>query len=101
MMNVTILCSEVRKWCQERREHTAEQLNLHPPGARSLPMPLCPTESTQTVQALQHSGGDGPVAVSKEVEIQSLKEEIEALKKQIAGIPVVLYQHGLFMTVWS
>uniref|UniRef100_A0A3B3RWB5 Serine/threonine-protein kinase MRCK alpha n=1 Tax=Paramormyrops kingsleyae TaxID=1676925 RepID=A0A3B3RWB5_9TELE len=41
-------------------------------------------ESTQTVQALQHSGGDGPVAASKEVEIQSLKEEIEALKKQIA-----------------
>ncbi|XP_048829940.1 serine/threonine-protein kinase MRCK alpha isoform X6 [Brienomyrus brachyistius] len=41
-------------------------------------------ESTQTVQALQHSSGDGPVAASKEVELQSLKEEIEALKKQIA-----------------
>ncbi|KAG7461121.1 hypothetical protein MATL_G00206600 [Megalops atlanticus] len=41
-------------------------------------------ESTQTVQALQYSNVDGPVAANKEVEIRSLKEEIEALKKQIA-----------------
>uniref|UniRef100_A0A8C4RMH9 Serine/threonine-protein kinase MRCK alpha n=1 Tax=Erpetoichthys calabaricus TaxID=27687 RepID=A0A8C4RMH9_ERPCA len=40
-------------------------------------------ESTQTVQALQYSSIDGPVSASKEVEIRSLKEEIENLKKQI------------------
>ncbi|XP_066553495.1 serine/threonine-protein kinase MRCK alpha isoform X2 [Amia ocellicauda] len=41
-------------------------------------------ESTQTVQALQYSSVDGPVSASKEVEIRSLKDEIETLKKQIA-----------------
>ncbi|KAG9344779.1 hypothetical protein JZ751_010466 [Albula glossodonta] len=43
-------------------------------------------ESTQTVQALQYSSVDGtvPVSASKEVEIRSLKDEIESLKKQIA-----------------
>uniref|UniRef100_A0A4W3I251 non-specific serine/threonine protein kinase n=1 Tax=Callorhinchus milii TaxID=7868 RepID=A0A4W3I251_CALMI len=41
-------------------------------------------ESTQTVQALQHSTVDGPVTACKELEIKSLKEEIERLKQQIA-----------------
>ncbi|XP_048840937.1 serine/threonine-protein kinase MRCK alpha-like isoform X4 [Brienomyrus brachyistius] len=41
-------------------------------------------ESTQTVQALQYTSIDGPVVASKEVEIFSLKEEIQNLKKQIA-----------------
>ncbi|PWA27540.1 hypothetical protein CCH79_00000244 [Gambusia affinis] len=42
-------------------------------------------ESTQAVQALQHSTGEGPVSSNKEVEIRSLKSEIDILKKQIAG----------------
>ncbi|CAB1339951.1 unnamed protein product, partial [Coregonus sp. 'balchen'] len=44
-------------------------------------------ESTQTVQALQHASGEGPAPVpsNKEVEIRSLKTEIDILKKQIAG----------------
>ncbi|XP_075994751.1 serine/threonine-protein kinase MRCK alpha isoform X3 [Genypterus blacodes] len=41
-------------------------------------------ESTQTVQALQHPGGEGPVSMNREVEIRSLKSEIDILKKQIA-----------------
>ncbi|XP_055728262.1 serine/threonine-protein kinase MRCK alpha-like isoform X3 [Salvelinus fontinalis] len=43
-------------------------------------------ESTQTVQALQHASGEGPAPVpsNKEVEIRSLKTEIDILKKQIA-----------------
>ncbi|XP_046769416.1 serine/threonine-protein kinase MRCK alpha isoform X3 [Gallus gallus] len=40
-------------------------------------------ESTQTVQALQYSTVDGPIAASKDLEIKSLKEEIEKLKKQV------------------
>uniref|UniRef100_A0A3P9B3B8 Serine/threonine-protein kinase MRCK alpha n=1 Tax=Maylandia zebra TaxID=106582 RepID=A0A3P9B3B8_9CICH len=40
-------------------------------------------ESTQTVQALQHTG-EGPLSANKEVEIRSLKSEIDILKKQIA-----------------
>lgn len=44
----------------------------------------CATESTQTVQALQHTG-EGPLSANKEVEIRSLKSEIDILKKQIAG----------------
>ncbi|XP_042635046.1 serine/threonine-protein kinase MRCK alpha isoform X8 [Catharus ustulatus] len=40
-------------------------------------------ESTQTVQALQYSTVDGPITASKDLEIKSLKEEIEKLKKQI------------------
>uniref|UniRef100_A0A8C3M1I8 Serine/threonine-protein kinase MRCK alpha n=1 Tax=Chrysolophus pictus TaxID=9089 RepID=A0A8C3M1I8_CHRPC len=40
-------------------------------------------ESTQTVQALQYSTVDGPIAASKDIEIKSLKEEIEKLKKQV------------------
>ncbi|NXC41651.1 MRCKA kinase, partial [Penelope pileata] len=40
-------------------------------------------ESTQTVQALQYSTVDGPIAASKDLEIKNLKEEIEKLKKQI------------------
>lgn len=43
------------------------------------------TESTQTVQALQHPTGDGLLSSNKEVEIRSLKSEIDLLKKQIAG----------------
>uniref|UniRef100_A0A8C1U512 non-specific serine/threonine protein kinase n=1 Tax=Cyprinus carpio TaxID=7962 RepID=A0A8C1U512_CYPCA len=42
-------------------------------------------ESTKTVQALQYSSGDGPVSSSREFEIRGLKEEIEMLRKQIAG----------------
>uniref|UniRef100_A0A674EWI5 Serine/threonine-protein kinase MRCK alpha n=1 Tax=Salmo trutta TaxID=8032 RepID=A0A674EWI5_SALTR len=43
-------------------------------------------ESTQTVQALQHASGEGPAPVpsNKEVEIRSLKTEIDILKKQVA-----------------
>uniref|UniRef100_A0A4W5RZS7 Serine/threonine-protein kinase MRCK alpha n=1 Tax=Hucho hucho TaxID=62062 RepID=A0A4W5RZS7_9TELE len=43
-------------------------------------------ESTQTVQALQHASGEGPAPIpsNKEVEIRSLKTEIDILKKQIA-----------------
>ncbi|XP_045917137.1 serine/threonine-protein kinase MRCK alpha isoform X1 [Micropterus dolomieu] len=41
-------------------------------------------ESTQTVQALQHATGEGPLSANKEVEIRSLKSEIDILKKQIA-----------------
>ncbi|NXR61823.1 MRCKA kinase, partial [Rhadina sibilatrix] len=40
-------------------------------------------ESTQTVQALQYSTVDGPISASKDLEIKSLKEEIEKLKKQV------------------
>ncbi|XP_009993086.1 PREDICTED: serine/threonine-protein kinase MRCK alpha isoform X2 [Chaetura pelagica] len=40
-------------------------------------------ESTQTVQALQYSTMDGPITASKDLEIKSLKEEIETLKKQV------------------
>ncbi|XP_069879306.1 serine/threonine-protein kinase MRCK alpha isoform X10 [Dipodomys merriami] len=41
-------------------------------------------ESTQTVQALQYSTVDGPLAASKDLEIKNLKEEIEELRKQVA-----------------
>ncbi|XP_067273907.1 serine/threonine-protein kinase MRCK alpha isoform X4 [Pseudorasbora parva] len=41
-------------------------------------------ESTQTVQALQYPDSDAPVNSNKEVEIRSLKSEIDILKKQIA-----------------
>uniref|UniRef100_A0AAQ4PA12 Serine/threonine-protein kinase MRCK alpha n=1 Tax=Gasterosteus aculeatus aculeatus TaxID=481459 RepID=A0AAQ4PA12_GASAC len=41
-------------------------------------------EATQTVQALQHPTGEGPPSANKEVEIRSLKSEIDVLKKQIA-----------------
>ncbi|XP_031758437.1 serine/threonine-protein kinase MRCK alpha isoform X2 [Xenopus tropicalis] len=37
-------------------------------------------ESTQAVQALQHSAVDGPVTASKDLEIKSLKEELDKLK---------------------
>ncbi|XP_069708803.1 serine/threonine-protein kinase MRCK alpha isoform X8 [Phaenicophaeus curvirostris] len=40
-------------------------------------------ESTQTVQALQYSTVDGPITANKDLEIRSLKEEIEKLKKQV------------------
>ncbi|XP_066474779.1 serine/threonine-protein kinase MRCK alpha isoform X3 [Tiliqua scincoides] len=40
-------------------------------------------ESTQTVQALHYSTVDGPLTASKDLEIKSLKEEIEKLRKQV------------------
>ncbi|XP_077197034.1 serine/threonine-protein kinase MRCK alpha isoform X7 [Paroedura picta] len=40
-------------------------------------------ESTQTVQALHYSTVDGPLTASKDLEIKSLKEEMEKLKKQV------------------
>lgn len=43
------------------------------------------SESTKAVQALQHSSVDGPVSSNKEFEIRGLKEEIEMLRKKIAG----------------
>ncbi|XP_018423789.1 PREDICTED: serine/threonine-protein kinase MRCK alpha [Nanorana parkeri] len=39
-------------------------------------------ESTQTVQALQHPTVDGPVTANKDLEIKSLKEEIDKLRTQ-------------------
>lgn len=42
-------------------------------------------ESTQAVQALQHPTVDGPVTANKDLEIKSLKEEIDKLKTQGAG----------------
>ncbi|XP_076770717.1 serine/threonine-protein kinase MRCK alpha isoform X9 [Arvicanthis niloticus] len=43
-------------------------------------------ESTQTVQALQYSTVDGPLTANKDLEIKSLKEEIEKLRKQVAEV---------------
>ncbi|XP_047559739.1 serine/threonine-protein kinase MRCK alpha isoform X13 [Lutra lutra] len=40
-------------------------------------------ESTQTVQALQYSTADGPLTASKDLEIKTLKEEVEKLRKQV------------------
>ncbi|XP_068088901.1 serine/threonine-protein kinase MRCK alpha isoform X3 [Hyperolius riggenbachi] len=42
-------------------------------------------ESTQTVQALQYSAVDGPIPGNKDLEIKSLKEEIDKLKTQGSG----------------
>ncbi|XP_066451228.1 serine/threonine-protein kinase MRCK alpha isoform X5 [Eleutherodactylus coqui] len=42
-------------------------------------------ESTQAVQALQYSAVDGPVTASKDLEIKSLKDEIDKLKTQGTG----------------
>ena len=42
-------------------------------------------EATQTVQELQHPGSELPLTPSRELEIRSLKSEIDLLKKQIAG----------------
>ncbi|XP_073412476.1 serine/threonine-protein kinase MRCK alpha isoform X2 [Dendrobates tinctorius] len=39
-------------------------------------------ESTQAVQALQYSAVDGPVTANKDMEIKSLKDEIDKLKTQ-------------------
>ncbi|XP_071996098.1 serine/threonine-protein kinase MRCK alpha isoform X3 [Engystomops pustulosus] len=44
-------------------------------------------ESTQAVQALQYSTVDGPVTASKDLEIKSLKDEIDKLKTQGTGHP--------------
>ena len=44
------------------------------------------SESTQTVQALQYPNSDAPPGTkNKEVEIRSLNNEIDLLKKQISG----------------
>ncbi|PIO38375.1 hypothetical protein AB205_0135810, partial [Aquarana catesbeiana] len=43
-------------------------------------------ESTQAVQALQHPTVDGPVTANKDLEIKSLKEEIDKLKTQGTSI---------------
>ncbi|XP_061480990.1 serine/threonine-protein kinase MRCK alpha isoform X4 [Rhineura floridana] len=40
-------------------------------------------ESTQTIQALHYSSVDGPLTASKDLEIKSLREEIEKLRKQV------------------
>ncbi|MEQ2217533.1 hypothetical protein XENOCAPTIV_013870 [Xenoophorus captivus] len=56
------------------------------------------TESTQAVQALQHPTGEGPVGPNKEVEIRSLKSEIDILKKQIAGQGFLLVYNSLSKT---
>lgn len=42
-------------------------------------------ESTQTIQALHYSTVDGPLTANKDLEIKSLKEEIEKLRKQVTG----------------
>lgn len=55
---------------------------------------FCPLESTQTVQALQHADSDAPVNANKEVEIRSLKSEIDFLKKQLAGESSMSLSHG-------
>uniref|UniRef100_A0A667Y0Q6 Serine/threonine-protein kinase MRCK alpha n=1 Tax=Myripristis murdjan TaxID=586833 RepID=A0A667Y0Q6_9TELE len=57
--------------------HTAFSVALHTLLSNFPP-------STQTVQALQHPTGEGPLSTNKEVEIRSLKSEIDILKKQIA-----------------
>uniref|UniRef100_A0A4W5PK06 non-specific serine/threonine protein kinase n=1 Tax=Hucho hucho TaxID=62062 RepID=A0A4W5PK06_9TELE len=58
-------------------------------------------ESTQTVQALQHVSGEGPAPVpsNKEVEIRSLKTEIDILKKKIAGKHSTFYCKVLLLCV--
>lgn len=43
------------------------------------------------MQALQHQAGEGPLSANKEVEIRSLKSEIDILKKQIAGQNMFLF----------
>lgn len=43
------------------------------------------SESTKAVQALHNPSTDGHVSASREFEIRGLKEEIETLRKQIAG----------------
>ena len=48
-------------------------------------------ESTQTVQALQYSTADGPLTASKDLEIKSLKEEIEKLRKHVRGKFLIHY----------
>ncbi|CAJ0965895.1 unnamed protein product [Ranitomeya imitator] len=42
-------------------------------------------ESTQAVQELQYSAVDGPVTANKDMEIKSLKDEIDKLKTQGSG----------------
>ncbi len=56
-----------------------------------MPLSWHVAESTQTVQALQHQTGEGPLSANKEVEIRSLKNEIDILKKQIAGQDLFLF----------
>ncbi|KAJ7341006.1 hypothetical protein JRQ81_004581 [Phrynocephalus forsythii] len=40
-------------------------------------------ESTQTIQAMHYSTVDGPLTANRDLEIKSLKEEIETLRKQV------------------
>lgn len=49
------------------------------------------------MQALQHQTGEGPLSANKEVEIRSLKSEIDVLKKQIAGVD----SHATFTDILS
>lgn len=42
------------------------------------------------MQALQHQTGEGTLSANKEVEIRSLRSEIDGLKKQIAGQDAVV-----------
>lgn len=47
------------------------------------------------MQALQHQTGEGPLSATREVEIRSLKSEIDVLKKQIAGQDQLLFNSWL------
>ncbi|XP_061560726.1 serine/threonine-protein kinase MRCK alpha isoform X3 [Phycodurus eques] len=60
----------------ERRIHRLEQEKLE--------LNRKVQDLTQTVQAHQHPTSEGPLSANKEVEIRSLKTEIDILKKQIA-----------------
>ncbi|XP_061610757.1 serine/threonine-protein kinase MRCK alpha isoform X3 [Phyllopteryx taeniolatus] len=60
----------------ERRIHRLEQEKLE--------LNRKVQDLTQTVQAHQHPTSEGPLSGNKEVEIRSLKTEIDILKKQIA-----------------
>ncbi|XP_063775021.1 serine/threonine-protein kinase MRCK alpha isoform X3 [Pseudophryne corroboree] len=42
-------------------------------------------EATQTVQALQYAAVDGPITANKDLEIKSLKDELDKLKTQGTG----------------
>lgn len=55
------------------------------------------------MQALQHQAGEGPLSANKEVEIRSLKSEIDILKKQIAGQNMFLFifSEDLVLRFWS
>lgn len=75
--------TELTRKLQGKDTHTSTLNHIILPV--SLKHIFFPLESTQTVQALQYSDSDAPVNTNKEVEIRSLKSEIDILKKQIAG----------------